>query len=717
MPHQINVAALDYLLALCLWAAATAKANDASHQLTLRGSAPRSELPKAAREYSMKYSRQFPITRELETETTLSCEGNLWHPDPYEYNGCSNSLDFPQEWKGVDVLFYSSSKDCCDFFVSGKDCNIYDVCKFEAPSSKPTLSNESPVITPAVSCTSDQWHPDMINQDGCSNSLDFPEEWRGLSIYFYSSSKECCDFFFPKDSCVVYQVCEDGPLSLSSTEPSSKPTPFLAKIPTTKPSNTHLTKQPTALPTTRRPSALPTPAPTKSPTSAPTKQYYSIPSSGMCARVDELTPAWITTFFSDYDACCRSGWAVEACLAKAPSDETQTVPTTNPTLPPLLYYLISSTGICAPVDAYTPSWMTTSDFFPDYMDCCKSSWNVEACIAVKPRGEPSFTPTSKPTSPTTRRPSFEPVSSQPMTDYPTSSPADLCRSALWHPSEDFSKCTNSFSYSKNWDSSPMSDVYLHETLSGCCEAFFEEWNMACVFEDICSLPALEIPTTRPTIESTHQSTDHSAETITCQSALWHPSEDYSKCTNSFGYPETWDRPSLSSAYLYETAYLCCEMFFFSWEKECVIEDACKMKKIGTPTEHPTHASTNAPTKSPLFMIEPDSSCTSALWHPSDDYSKCTNSFGYSESWNSPPLRSAYLHKTAESCCELFFEAWNKKCVIEDICDMGSFGGTSGETKTTSTHAITTNSVSTTSVGVCKLKTWHPSSGLTSCTNR
>lgn len=317
----------------------------------------------------------------------------------------------------------------------------------------------------SVSCTSNEWHPDIINQDGCSNSLDFPEEWRGIPRYFYSNSKECCDFFFPKGRCTVHQVCEDGPSPLSSTEPSLKPTPFPTKLvswsfngriicchawtswisaapPTRKPTNEPSTQRPTASSTTRRPSALPTPAPVKSPTRVPTKQYYSIPSSGMCKHVDESTPAWITTFFSDYSDCCKSGWAIEACLAEAPSDEKQTVPTTNPTVPPILYYLISSTGICAPVDAYTPSWMTSADFFSDCRECCKSSWNNEACIAAKPCGTPTFTPTSEAMSQPTRTPTIEPVSTQQMTHNPTSRPAALCHSALWHPSEDFSKCTN-----------------------------------------------------------------------------------------------------------------------------------------------------------------------------------------------------------------------------------------------------------------------------------
>ena len=197
----------------------------------------------------------------------------------------------------------------------------------------------------------------------------------------------------------------------------------------------------------------------------------------MCSPVDAFTPAWITSFYSDYTTCCKSGWAIEACLAKAPPGNTQPVPTAKPTEPQLLYYPISSTGMCTPVDAYTPRWMTAADFYSDYVECCKSSWNVEPCIAAQPPGRPTSSPTSEPTSqPTTSfestshpspRASQEP-SSQPTPAHTTFSPShepssgtnssvftsvptqntispysnSSCNASLWHISEDFLKCTN-----------------------------------------------------------------------------------------------------------------------------------------------------------------------------------------------------------------------------------------------------------------------------------
>ena len=67
-------------------------------------------------------------------------------------------------------------------------------------------------------------------------------------------------------------------------------------------------------------------------------------------------------------------------------------------------------------------------------------------------------------------------------------------------------------------------VYLHTTIDSCCNAFFEQWGKACIFEDVCTLPiGSKGPTARPTTEK-----------LPCKSAKWHPSEDLSTCTNSFG---------------------------------------------------------------------------------------------------------------------------------------------------------------------------------------
>ena len=81
----------------------------------------------------------------------------------------------------------------------------------------------------------------------------------------------------------------------------------------------------------------------------------------------------------------------------------------------------------------------------------------------------------------------------------------------------------SLNYDSSWDEPPSMEVYLHTTIERCCNAFFEQWDKACIIEDVCTLPIGTKPTARPTTEK-----------LPCKSAKWHPSEDLSTCTNSFG---------------------------------------------------------------------------------------------------------------------------------------------------------------------------------------
>lgn len=130
-------------------------------------------------------------------------------------------------------------------------------------------------------------------------------------------------------------------------------------------------------------------------------------------------------------------------------------PTNTPTVTPIKYYVVFSTGMCTPLDAFTPYWMTESDFFVDYSKCCESSWNSDACLAISPSAQPT---TANPSSSPTSRPSLSPTSTHP-TINPTTSPpvsktASFSNAAVssentltsnlrsWHPSEDYTICTN-----------------------------------------------------------------------------------------------------------------------------------------------------------------------------------------------------------------------------------------------------------------------------------
>ena len=194
------------------------------------------------------------VTEMTSTETTTAVtsdssedgENKLcsssWFPDHVHQDGCTNSIDFPKDWNDEDDLFYGTWSECCEAFFFGADleCVVRDSCKGDGevivanPASNHTIitssSTEPPVITdpPETStvtpdvvitnkCRSNQWHPDNINMDGCSNSLEYPSEWDTKSYLFFASAEECCDSsFFRGQSCQVYKECEEEEETVSS---------------------------------------------------------------------------------------------------------------------------------------------------------------------------------------------------------------------------------------------------------------------------------------------------------------------------------------------------------------------------------------------------------------------------------------------------------------------------------------------------------------------
>jgi hypothetical protein len=101
------------------------------------------------------------------TPQESSCD-NKWHPEYNNADGCSNSLSYPKEWLDVTGLFFDTKEDCCKWFKDGEPCKIYDECQTDgSPVELPTST--------ASACTSSEYHPDMVNKDGCSNSIgDYP---------------------------------------------------------------------------------------------------------------------------------------------------------------------------------------------------------------------------------------------------------------------------------------------------------------------------------------------------------------------------------------------------------------------------------------------------------------------------------------------------------------------------------------------------------------
>jgi hypothetical protein len=152
-------------------------------------------------------------TKSSETtgDVELTCKSSYWHPH-LNGDGCSNSLDYPPEWDEVPGMLLSTSQACCDFFLKERACNIYQVCEEVEIVPDETIKTD-------FTCVSNVWHPDMVNMDGCSNSLDFPQM---LSVpgskYVFENSLDCCAAFFNDvTACNIYQICEDGPPSMSCT--------------------------------------------------------------------------------------------------------------------------------------------------------------------------------------------------------------------------------------------------------------------------------------------------------------------------------------------------------------------------------------------------------------------------------------------------------------------------------------------------------------------
>ena len=46
--------------------------------------------------------------------------------------------------------------------------------------------------------------------------------------------------------------------------------------------------------------------------------YYSSPNSGLCAPVDKNTPSWVEEYYTDWTECCKVGWVFEKCMKEAP---------------------------------------------------------------------------------------------------------------------------------------------------------------------------------------------------------------------------------------------------------------------------------------------------------------------------------------------------------------------------------------------------------------
>lgn len=113
---------------------------------------------------------------------------------------------------------------------SGKDAKALKIPPFiESPTynpSEPAVFTSSP--TPPPLCSSAKWHPD-VSFLKCSNSLDYPEDWRSTPDmkrhFFRATLQQCCEFVFGLTGiCQFEDVCSISSPTISPTESVSETT-------------------------------------------------------------------------------------------------------------------------------------------------------------------------------------------------------------------------------------------------------------------------------------------------------------------------------------------------------------------------------------------------------------------------------------------------------------------------------------------------------------
>ena len=147
------------------------------------------------------------------------CNERKWHPDTNPTDGCSNSMDYPEEWNDDNVslmMLFDTAELCCAQY--GLECNVDDTC-----------SNTEDTSPSSAECISAKWHPAIGDDEACSNSPDYPPSWDAPEMASYillDSFEECCERHLPDVSdCRKDDVCASSSSSSYSAnnEETSSP--------------------------------------------------------------------------------------------------------------------------------------------------------------------------------------------------------------------------------------------------------------------------------------------------------------------------------------------------------------------------------------------------------------------------------------------------------------------------------------------------------------
>jgi len=561
--------------------------------------------------------------------TEGDCSDSKWRYDTDYVNGCTN-LD-TDEREG-SVLLYQSWQECCQlFFARGEDCQVDDRCQME-PNI--VLVQDGPRI--ATYCESHaRYHPDIRNKDGCTNSLDYPESWNSArGNLFFATDVQCCEeVYFPLGyDCNVRNVCavvsdDDGSSALTVTAEkyaSCKDWPWHPRT--------------------------------------DIDPVTGFANDG-CSNSEEFPDRWNgdeSMLFDSAQDCCEAHYllyglecnVLNACDTSDAHDDTSSSSSCNSTKwhPTMGGSGAGSDASCSNDWNFPSQWnspgLSAYMMFDDFSDCCEKHFPdvAPSCrkddICVEGGGALASTST--------------------VTASPTVSvaPTSSCPSAKWHPSQDFSRCTNAFDYPTSWEGSSV----MFDDVTMCCLNIFNYEN--CEIEDICPNedvassqgPSTKTPSFEPVIATmaptfTAGTADDSESSNFCSGrtqsecrvrlCAWDTSRG--KCA-LFG--ELSDSSSSPSPAPMETKQ-CGEMR----KKECVKHPDCVWNKDHcVASDEITHRN----------------GCEGKMYHPRNANDRtCSNDDDYPDLWNNPSEIGRHFFLTAEECCAAFYGEGS--CNIDDIC--------------------------------------------------
>ncbi|KAL7531764.1 hypothetical protein ACHAXR_004218 [Thalassiosira sp. AJA248-18] len=647
--------------------------------------------------------------------TTTPSNGNCvtagWHADlSGGKDGCTNDDNYPGDWltdpQLLSSMFFPTAQECCSTLVTGH-CTINDrSCRID-----PKLTSGG--------CDANVWHPDVQTRVGCSNSKNYPPDWKDVNTedFLFKSALACCTKYHQDWSCPVRDGCTNQITNMEIT-----------KAPTR-----HPTKRPTPSPTDH-PTTSPTPAPSPFPTVKP-PEYYIVHGVGVCNN-DKIVPKpyYVTMSFPTPEKCCQASFARESCFynleleqavyepTPEPAPTREPVPTDLPTLSPIsgivveitvfgsmqienvavpssnsqdwpklknvLMSTISSvmakSPICHPgltvtLSTYAgqsfPYWLRRRQLLDkgggynaNYGDEVENEADNDQEI-IEARQLPS--PSSLMSQADERRLAVSQTLQFEMT-IPTRCD-DECQLATGHVGklafdeleDHFLRYidTGAFSYTLKtfgaaWylidddDGSYESPSIISGTLS---------YRMG-VKSDVTWVPtfmptvatATEIPTYFPTggptngpsgspmaataAPTTHEPT--SSPTTVCSAFKWHYGGGDVGCTNSPEYPALWDlEPTIGSRFLFDTLEDCC---YANTPEACTVTETCEVTNYAQ-----------------TFYCD----LTGRKYHPTTPSERtCTNSKDYPSAWNNS---DRFLFVSAEECCESYYS--DGLCLIKNAC--------------------------------------------------